>query len=243
MLTRHHLILALLCSGILSSAIVVTDTFLAVLVTVGTGIGAILPDIHMKRPKKNIFRTIAWGIVQIGWRICIPIICGMYQRFFKTPVNSDDKRVTHSIFGMLLYFIMLAVIAYVPVLLFYNEIPVLLVMGLLAGILFGMLLHLAQDLCTRKGIFPFFPFNETKFFGSIRPCDVLDTRILGFHVYHGTVLFFFLIIQSAVHVPVYEMIAFSLLPIGLCVVSMIWQSEIAIEYPKGNPTPGEATIT
>jgi hypothetical protein len=173
----------------------------------------------------------------------MPVICFVYQRFFKTPAKPDDKRVTHSIFGLLLYFMMLAAIVYVPVLLFYHEIPVLLVWGLLTGLLFGMLLHLTEDLCCRKGVCLFYPFNDIRIYGSIRPCDVLDTRILGFHVYHGTVLFFFLVIQSAVHVSVYEMIAFSFLSIGLCVVSMIWQSDVRIGLPENRITDSQEVIT
>lgn len=243
MITRHHFVLVLLCSMILSSAIVDFDPFLAVLVSVGACIGAILPDIHMKRPKKSPLRTIAWGIVQAGRRTCIPVICIMYQRFFQTPVEPDDKRLTHSIPGVFLYFIILAAIAYVPVLLFQNEIPVLLVIGLLAGLLFGMLLHLAEDLCCRKGIPLFCPFSDIVMYGSIRPCDVLDKRIPGFHIYHGTVLFFFLVIQYAVHVSVYEMIIFSILSVCLCVGSMIWQSEVRIELPENRISDNQEMIT
>lgn len=232
MITRQHLVLVLMCSIILSSAIAESDPLLALLVSIGAGIGAILPDIQMKRPGKNSLLTIAWGIVQAGKRTCIPVMCTVYRRLLKNPVAPDDKRLTHSIPGLFLYFILLAAIAYVPVLLLKNALPVIPVMGLLAGLLSGMLLHLAEDLCCRKGISPFYPFNDTMIFGSIRPCDVLDVRITGFHVYHGTVLFFFLVIQYAVHLPVYEMIALSMISIGLCVGSMIWQSEIRIELPE-----------
>jgi membrane-bound metal-dependent hydrolase YbcI (DUF457 family) len=166
MITRHHLVLVLLCSIILSSAIVDFNPFLAVLVSIGAGIGAIIPDIQMKQPTNNHLRTIAWGMVQVGRRTCIPVICYVYQQFFKAPEKPDDKRVTHSIFGILLYFMMLAAIACVPVLLFKNTIPVILVMGLLAGLLSGMLLHLAEDLCCRKGICLFYPFNDTRIYGS-----------------------------------------------------------------------------
>ncbi|MDD1689949.1 MAG: metal-dependent hydrolase [Methanoregula sp.] len=242
MITRHHLVLVLLCSIIISSAIVDFDPFLAVLVSIGMGIGAIIPDIQMKRPKNNPLRMIAWGMVQAGRRTCIPVICFVYQRFFKTPAKPDDKRVTHSIIGILLYFIMLAAIAYILIMLFKNTIPVILVMGLLAGLLSGMLLHLAEDLCCRKGICLFYPFNDTRIYGSIRPCDVLDKRILGFHVYHATVLFFFLVIQSAIHVSLYEMIAISMFSIGLCVVSMIWQSEVRIGLPESRVTDNQEEI-
>lgn len=243
MITRHHLVLVLLCSMILSSAIVDFNPYLAVLISIGAGIGAIIPDIQMKRPKNNPLRTAAWGIVQAGRWTCTPLICIVYQKVFKTPMKSDDKQLTHSITGIFLYFIILAAIACLPVLFFKNEIPVILVIGLLAGLLSGMILHLAEDLCCRKGVCLFHPFNDTRIFGSIRPCDVMDKRILGFHVYHATVLFFFLVIQYAVRVSVYEMIAFSILSIGVCVVSMIWQSEVQIGLPESRVTDNQEVIT
>jgi hypothetical protein len=106
--------------------------------------------------------------------------------------------------------------------------PALLVTGLLAGLLSGMLLHLAEDLCCRKGITPFSPFHDTVIFGSIRPCDVLDVRITGYHVYHATVLFFFLVIDYAINASASEKIAMGIFAIAVCQLSMIWQSEVRI---------------
>lgn len=232
MITRQHLLLVLLCSVILGSTLADYDPALAVLVATGAVTGAILPDIQMKRPKSNPLRTIAWLIAQIGRRVCTPFMCTLYRRLFSLECRPDDKWLTHSVPGFFLSFLLLSAAAFVPVVLFPQEIPVLSVMGFLAGIFFGMLLHLAQDLCCRKGIALFYPFNDIKIYGSIRPCDVIDRRITGFYVYHATVLFFFLLIQSAAHLAMYEMIAFGLLSITLCVVSMIWQSDVRIGLPE-----------
>ncbi len=228
MLTRHHVLLGLLCSFIFGSAIAVFNPSLAVLVTAGAGIGVILPDIHMKRPKKSILLTIAWGIVQAGRLICMPVMCILYSRIFNIATEPGDKRLTHSIPGIFLYFTILAGIAYVLVSLFKNDIPVSLVMGFLGGILLGMFLHLAEDLCTRKGISPFYPMNDIKIFGSIRPCDVMDNRILRFHIYHGSILFFFLVFQFAMRWSGYYPIAFGFLGISICIVSMVCQSDVRI---------------
>jgi len=243
MLTRHHIVLGLLCSFILGSAIAVFDPFLAVLVTAGTAIGVILPDIHMKQPKKSIPLMIAWGIVQAGRLICIPVMGTLYSRFFNIAAEPGDKRLTHSIPGVFLYFTILAGIAYVLVSLFKNYIPVSLVMGFLGGILLGMLLHLAEDLCTRKGISPFYPLNDTRIFGSIRPCDVLDNRVLLFHIYHGSILFLFLIFQFAMNWSVYDRIAFGFLGIGMCIVSMVCQSDVRITLPENRFSDAREAIT
>ncbi len=232
MITRQHLLLVLICSILLSSAIQNYDPVLAFLVSIGSCIGAILPDIQMKRPKKISLLTLAWGIVQAGRRTCIPVMCALYRVLFSTRFGTNDKRLTHSIPGIFLYFLLLSAIGYIPVFLFDTGIPVLPVTGLLAGLLFGMLLHLAEDACCRKGITPFYPFNDIRVSGSIRPCDVLDTRITGFYVYHGTVLFFLLFIQSAIHASLVGMMALGVISVCLCVGSMIWQSDVRIEHLK-----------
>jgi hypothetical protein len=244
MLTRHHIVLGLLCSFIPGSAIAESDPFLAILVITGSGIGLILPDIHMKRPKTSMLRTVAWCIVQTGKWICLPVMCRVYRRLVKTACEPDDKRLTHSVPGIFFYFSILSGIAYVLLLLFKNYIPVPMFMGFLGGLLTGMLLHLAEDLCTRKGITPIYPFDDTKIVGSIRPCDVLDNRILRYHIYHGTVLFFFLLFLSAAHWPVFDLAAVSILSFGICILSMVYKSDVRIELPENRiPDLAEGIFT
>jgi len=242
MITRQHLLLVLLCSVILSSAIMDYNPALAFVVAIGACIGAIIPDIQMKRPRNNPLRTSAWVVAQVGRRICTPIMCTLYRGIFRIECNPSDKWLTHSLPGLILNFGILSAIASVPVFVFGDEIPVLLVLGFLAGLLFGMVLHLAEDCCCRKGIALFYPFNDTRIYGSIRPCDVIDRRITGFYVYHATVLFFFLLIQSAVHVSLSEMIAFGIFSISLCVGSMIWQSDVRIELPDNRIADSQEVI-
>lgn len=242
MLTRHHVVLGLLCSFIPGSAIAETDPFLAILVIIGSGIGLVLPDIHMKRPRTSMLRTVAWWIVQTGTWICLPVMCRVYRWLLKTACEPDDKRLTHSLPGIFFYFSIFSGIAYVLLLLLKNYIPIPMVIGFLGGLLTGMLLHLAEDLCTRKGITPVYPFDGTKIVGSIRPCDVLDNRILRYHIYHGTVLFFFLLFLSAAHWPAFELAAVSILCIGICIISMVYKSDVRIELPENRvPDLAEGT--
>jgi len=243
MITRQHLLLVLLCSVILGSAIVDHDPALAFLVAISACLGAIIPDIQMKRPTNNPLRTSAWVIAQVGRRICTPVMCMFYLRIFRIECIPGDKWLTHSLPGLILNFGIISAIVSVPVFVFGDEIPVLFVMGFLAGLLFGMILHLAEDCCCRKGIALFYPFNDTRIYGSIRPCDIIDRRITGFYVYHATVLFFFLLIQSAVLVSVYEMIAFGIFSICLCVGSMIWQSDVRVELLDNRIADSQEVIT
>jgi membrane-bound metal-dependent hydrolase YbcI (DUF457 family) len=239
MLTRHHVVLGLLCGFIPGSAIAESDPFLAVLVITGCGLGLILPDIHMKRPKTSMLRMVAWWIVRAGMWICLPVMCLVYRRLLKTACEPKDKRVTHSIPGIFFCFSIFSGIAYVLCLLLKNYIPVPMVMGFLGGLLIGMFLHLAQDLCTRKGITPFYPFDAAKIAGSIRPCDVLDNRILRYHGYHGAVLFLFLVLLYSAPWTVSELSAVTVIGMSVCLASMICPSDIRIERLKNQfPEPG-----
>jgi hypothetical protein len=230
--------LVLICSMIVSSVIVRVDLVAAVMVTAGAGAGAILPDVQMKRPKNSPLRKIAWGIVQAGRYICMPIISTVFQRFFNTPAESNDKRLTHSVIGAFLYFSILAAIALCPIILFPAKVPVLPIMALIAGLLVGIGLHLTEDMCCRRGILPFYPFSSVMIYGSIRPCDILDPRILGFHIYHGIILFFFMILIDAINLPVTVMLSCSLAAVGICVTSMCWQAEVRTGYQEKRLTDG-----
>src|SRR5512145_2630606 len=103
MITRHHLMLGLLCSLIPGAVIAGSDPVLASFCTGGVLIGVILPDVHMKQPKKTAPLTIAWMVVQGGRTICVPPLCIIYRKLFRIDCTTDDKRLTHSLPGMIWY--------------------------------------------------------------------------------------------------------------------------------------------
>jgi membrane-bound metal-dependent hydrolase YbcI (DUF457 family) len=232
MITRHHIVLALICGFISGSAIAGFDPLLLLVILAGTGVGAILPDIHMKRPKKTCLLTVAWYIVHAGRQICIPVMCGFYRLIPGVRIRPDDKRLTHSVPGILLYFTIFAGIVGIILVLCGNRIPVLPVMAFLEGLLMGMLFHLAEDLCTRKGIAVFYPFTTTGIHGSIRPCDLYDNRIPRFHIQHGSVLVVFLFLMWAAPALADDLLLLGLLGVVACIGSMVCQSEIRIEYDR-----------
>jgi membrane-bound metal-dependent hydrolase YbcI (DUF457 family) len=231
MLTRHHIILALLCALILSSVTFRFDPILVVVLMAGTGIGVIIPDIHMKKPKKTRLKTFAWYLVQIGRQICAPAMCGIYRVFSGLSIEPGDKRLTHSIPGIVLLFAIISVIIAIPVFFFRNIIPGFLAEVFLGGILLGLCLHLTEDICTRKGISVFFPFNGTMISGSIRPCDFYDTRIFRFQLQHSYILGLIVLLDFAE--PSIAFLAICGI-MGFCigVASMVWQSDVKIRFPE-----------
>jgi hypothetical protein len=195
MITRHHVALAFLSSLILCSPFLFIAPLAVFILCAGTITGALLPDIHMTRPKKAGLRTLAWGLVQIPRKASSVFLYRLSVLCRFTVTSPADKRLTHSLFGILFFAVCACLILCVPV---YLVIPswtgdtVLFV----AGLSLGLVLHLSEDLCTRKGIFPFFPFGQEKIAGSIRPCDRADPRIAWFHIQHVLVLLVLLVLSG-----------------------------------------------
>jgi len=240
MITRHHVVLALICSLIIGGAIAGFDPVLVFIMATGTVIGVLLPDIQMSRPKKTCFRTIAWHIVQAGKIACIPLMCGSYRAMLGITIEPDDKRLTHSLPGVAWYFVILAGILCAPVLIFNLPLPVGLLV-FLGGLFLGLVLHLIEDLCTRKGISVFFPFSEHRIKGSIRPCDLGDPRIRRFQIQHCSILVILFVFLATGTWPAGVLIASGFAGFSVCIGSMILQSDVRIEYGAGgNSAPREA---
>lgn len=241
MITRHHFVLGLLCAVIPGTALAEYDPGLAIVLTVAVCTGVLLPDIHMTRPRQNSPRTLAWGIVQAGRLICVSPMCTAYRRLPAAPFDPRDKRLTHSLTGIFWYSAVYAGIAGISVALTGNHGMLLpaVIFGL--GLIAGMFLHLIQDLCTRKGIVPFFPFSTTKICGSIRPCDIFDRRIFRFHVWHGLVLSLFLIIVYTTPMPVFDLLACAGIALCACIGYLPAVSEVIME--RGSSADGRAPDT
>jgi len=245
MITRHHVALALMCSLIIVTAIVPFDPGLLLALAAGTCIGAVLPDIQMTRPKKFCVRTLAWCIVRFTTRLCVPVMCRSYRMIPGFRADPRDKRLTHSVPGILAIFGILAGILYGFAVLAGQFHPPMMFNAFLAGAFIGMALHLAEDLCTRKGIAPFFPFCDLHLNGSIRPCDTGDRRIGQFHVQHCSVLVGFLALSAAGMIPPGYILPAGLIGSIACVVWMISLSSVKISpgdtqpprAPNGNPAP------
>jgi hypothetical protein len=241
MITRHHLGLALICGLIVTSAGVGFDPARDLAILAGVGLGAILPDIHMKQPKKTRPLTGAWYIIQFGKRVCAPVLCRMYLAVWKIRISPDDKRLTHSLHGILFFWGILAGISGITYILSGGIIPVSAGTGFICGLLMGMAFHLACDICTRKGIQVLYPFANTGIHGSVRPCDTSDNRIRRFHIQHGLVLLAFFALQGIVVWPAYCLVPFAILALSACIGAMICQSEIRIENNgRTDPAPAEA---
>ena len=228
MITRHHMALALMCALILCSAFFLSNPFMMALVVAGTCIGVLLPDIHMTRPKHHPFRTVSWLIVQYPRRICAPVLCRIYAHTRHPVPDPADKRLIHSIPGAVFVFVCTCALLYIPACATGNAIICNLAAAFLGGVILGMVLHLVEDLCTRKGIFPFFPFNPWTVAGSIRPCDKTDPRIAQYHIQHCMVLLVFFGLDSMGILAPELFLPLNITGLVICLGTMVYFSEVSI---------------
>ena len=234
MITRHHIALTLMSTLILCSALVPTLPVIILIICTGAGTGAILPDIQMKRPHRFQVRTLAWGITRFSRVLCTPLLCRVYQHLTGQNLDPGDKRLTHSVPGILFLWAVFAVFLLGPVSILMNQAALELSFATLGGVMLGLILHLIEDLCTRKGITPIFPFSTTKVFGSIRPCDSTDRRIGQFHYYDCSVAAIILAFQYMGTGPLILAESLCLFGLGSCLGMMILSSDVEIiaEDPK-----------
>jgi len=233
MITRHHIVLTGISTLILCSALVPTAPALILLICTGACTGAILPDIQMKKPHCFQLRTIAWMITRFSRHLCTPLLCRMYRNLTGQDLDPGDKRLTHSIPGIVFLWAVLAVLLLVPASILMDRAALYIPAAFLGGVMLGLILHLVEDLCTRKGVTPVFPFSTTKIFGSIRPCDSTDRRIAQFQYYACSVAAIILAFQYLAG-PAIPAESICLLGLGSCLGMMILSSDVEIipEDPK-----------
>jgi hypothetical protein len=239
MITRHHVALVILCTVILCGALVPSDPVLILVICLGACTGAILPDIQMKKPQKVFqIRTLAWIITRFSSIVCTPVICGFWHAISGDTFNPDDKRLTHSVPGILFLGAIAAMFLFLPALILMSQTTLYLPAALLCGVMLGMVLHLVEDMCTRKGITPLFPFSTMRISGSIRPCDTTDRRIAQFHFYHCSVAGIILGFQFLGNWQGVSSVPVCIFGLCSCLGMMCWSSDVRIfSKPIGNPAP------
>lgn len=236
MITRHHLVLTSLCALIVCSALVPSDPLLSLIICAGAMGGTILPDIQMKKPRGLQARTVAWAITRFSSAVCTPLICRVYRGRRGRTCDPADKRLTHSVPGILVLQATFAAFLLVPAYFLTGGTALHLPAFLLCGTMLGLVLHLVEDLCTKKGITPLFPFSITMLSGSIRPCDTTDRRIAQYHLYDCTVACIILGFQHLGPLQGIAAVPLCLFGLGSCLAMMVWSSDVRVtREPVGIP--------
>ena len=244
MITRHHIALTLMGTLILCSALVPASPLLMLAICTGARAGAIMPDIQMKKTRGFRIRTLAWIVTRFSRNLCIPIVCRFWHHVGGFTLDPDDKRLTHSLPGIAMLWAISAVLLIIPLSLLVSGTVPGPAAGFLGGMMTGLILHLVEDLCTRKGITPFFPFSTVKISGSIRPCDTTDRRIAQFHGYHASVAVIILGFQYLDAIQGASILTLCLFGIGTCILMMIWSSDVELlqDYPLAGQPPEPRSV-
>lgn len=228
MITRHHLALTILCTLTICSAVVPSDPSLILVICAGACTGAIVPDIQMKKPRGFRVRTVIWMVSRFSSFMFTPLVCRLYPSLLQRTTHPGDKRLSHSLPGIFFLGAEWTALILVPSFFLTLRFADPFAISFLCGLALGLVLHLVEDMCTRKGITPFFPFSTLTVSGSIRPCDTADRRITEFHVFHGSVTGIILGScylggwQGAASLPL------CLFGICSCLGTMIWLSDVSI---------------
>lgn len=232
MITRHHVALAGMSSLVLLCAFAPYSLLLTIPVAFGACTGAVLPDIQMKRPPGHSPRILAFFLVRYTRRICVPVLAAVYRKVFGISVDPSDKRITHSLPGISGIFLCSGAIVCFPVIVLIPIHMGFAVLGFLAGLSGGLVLHLVGDLCTRKGITPLFPFSGTRISGTIRPCDKADCRIARYHAYHGIAMIGIPGLAWTGSIPVPALPSLGIATLFVCTGAMVLFSDVGID--RGN---------
>ena len=242
MITRHHLALTGLGTLILGVTFLPEDFSGIFVLVLASCIGTVLPDFHMKKPKSVKARIPAWCIAQFTLWFILPVIHRIY-RFLGKNIDPLDKKVTHSLPGIFLVWgvvsIITGVLSICDIFLTGSSGILSLTEIFLAGILLGMLLHLFEDLCTRKGLYPLYPFSTGYIYGSIRPCNTSDPRIRRYLMCNAAVIFL-IITARILGINGYPLIISGMLGFLICRGLMLAQSDI--EFSDNLPEPGKIPV-
>ncbi len=227
MITRHHICLA--CGGtlILYLPLVSGNPFVLPAIVAGVCIGAVLPDIQMKKPRRFTALFLVWFLVQVFKRTVLRIYVSLCSSICDMQPTAEDKRLTHSLPGL---FFLTGLIAFGVVLLmvvFPTSSELHYVRVFSAGILVGLLFHFLEDICTKKGLSLMYPFDEDYLiYGSIRPCNTEDFRIRHFHILTGAAITVIILLYCTGLCPENLKWPVSIGTLAVCTVIMLYHAEV-----------------
>ncbi|GEM_PF-2270731 len=229
MITRHHVCLA--CGGtlILYLPLVFANPSILPIIVAGVFIGVVLPDIQMTRPRHFTALSPVWFIIQIFRWIVLRFYILIYNNIFGLRPAAEDKRLTHSLPGLFFITWIIILIFFLITGVFPSNPGLNYIRVFLTCIIIGLLFHFLEDTCTKKGLCPLYPLNETyRIAGSIRPCNRDDLRIRKFHIMTGVGIVAIGLLFYTGICPEYLHWLMSIGTLVVCTVIMLYYSEVKL---------------
>ena len=101
MIIRQHIGLGLGSMAVLYFPLFFVYPFSIAAVSAGICMGVLLPDIHMKKPTRSKGRYALWLIIQPFKVIAVRFYLSICRYLFGVHTEDNDKRLPHSIPGLL----------------------------------------------------------------------------------------------------------------------------------------------
>lgn len=229
MITRHHISLAIGSIVILYFPLISTSPAFLAAIAAGVCIGVVIPDIQMKKPRHFKALSFAWLLIQVFKGSILRFYLFLYRNVLEMHPQADDKRLTHSLPGLLFLAGMTGCSMLFITWEFPFNSPLYFLRIFLAGIIIGLILHFLEDICTKKGLYLFYPFDETcRISGSIRPCNRNDSRIRLFHIQLAVVIIAISLAYYTGFCPGYLRWPISVSAVGICTLLMLYYAEVRI---------------
>jgi len=193
MLSRDHVGLSVFSSIILFGWLIFQNPVVFIAIVSGVFIGSLLPDTDLPRSRIDYLEGIAGFFGLISKTVLNPLVILIFN-FLKYPVAQNHRGITHTVYGVLTYCVVLEIIS-IPVFVFFGFSAFIIGYSVFVfGLFFGGILHIVEDSCTITGVFPFYPVNQTrKYSGNISTYNFNDTRpqiFTSFLIFAAGVVFF-----------------------------------------------------
>ena len=229
MITRHHISLATGSIVILYFPLISIHPFVLAAIGAGVCAGVVIPDIQMKKPGRFRPLFVAWALIQIYKKTILSLCVFLYRNVLRICPEAEDKRLTHSLPGLFFLAGLTGIFILCIMWMFPFGYPQHVLRIFLAGIIIGLILHFLEDICTKKGLCLFYPFNETyRISGSIRPCNTNDVRIRLFHLQVAVILVAIVLADYTGLCPAYLQWPLSISATMVCTTLMLYHSEVRI---------------
>jgi membrane-bound metal-dependent hydrolase YbcI (DUF457 family) len=203
MLAEDHLKLSVFSSVILFGWLIFQNAMIFAAILGGVVIGCFLPDTDLPKSKIDSMKGIAGFFGIISKHILNPLVTLIFEFLLKQPIDQRHRGITHTIYGILTYCLLIEVIS-LPILFWSGMWGSFIIYSFFVfGLLFGGILHLMEDSCTKTGITPFYPLNQIKkYSGNISTFDPNERRPKYYFMLLLMITGFLLYIQFILKYPI-----------------------------------------
>lgn len=196
MLSRDHFVLSIFSCLILFGWLFFQTPIFFIAIAFGVFIGCLLPDTDLPKSKIDRMKGIPGFFGIITKNILNPLVAMIFEFLLKKPIDRSHRGVTHTIYGILTYCLIIEAIS-IPIIILFGMWGYIAGYSLFVfGLFFGGVLHLIEDSCTKSGILPFYPINEKrKYSGNISTYDLNEKRPKFYALFLLGVSIFLFIVQ------------------------------------------------